>query len=184
MFIQVDETPNPETLKFLPGKVIIKQNPVEFKSIEESDTSPLAKELFQIEGVNSLYIGKDFVSVTKEKKYDWAPMKTLLLSSMMDYFNSEKPVLVETKESALFSKDKNYSDLEKKIIDLLETRVRPAVAGHGGDIIFHSYSEGIVELELQGSCSGCPSSLATLKMGVENMLKHYIPEVEKVIERT
>ncbi len=182
MFVQVDETPNPETLKFTPGKKLINVKPIEFLNPEDAKMSPFILDIFKIEGVCSVYLSFDFLTVTKKSSYEWAPLKTLILSSIVDSLGNNKLILPEDILEGSKS-NKEISSVEKEIIELLESKVRPAVASHGGDIVFHSFDNGIVELELQGSCSGCPSSLATLKMGVENMLKHYIPDVKEVREK-
>ena len=181
MFIKIEETPNPETLKFLPGEVFFKGNPIEFKTIKDAKTSKLATRLLRIRGVSSVFIGRDFVTVTKESKLNWMPLKTLLLSSLVDFFKSgNEAVDIDAIQDK--KKTKSSNPIEKQILELIESKVRPAVASHGGDIIFHSFKDGIVELELLGSCSGCPSATATLKMGVENMLKHFIPSIKEVRE--
>ena len=186
MFIQTELTPNPSTLKFLPGRVVMEKGTAFYKSISECTSSPLAQRLFPIEGVVGVFFGSDFVTITKEEKYDWQVLKPAILSSIMDHFNSGEQIVINNQDDSnnndLKASQSNEEDSEtvQQIKELLNTRVRPAVAMDGGDIIFQSYKEGIVYLHMQGACSGCPSSTATLKMGIENMLKHYVPEVKEV----
>ena len=183
MFIQTEQTPNPQTLKFLPGKVVMDEGTAFFQSIEKTSNSPLAKRLFGVGGVTGVFFGSDFITITKNDSLDWQVMKPDLLGAIMDHFNSEEPTIKnETNEDGKKSllENSNDSDIVKQIKELLDTRVRPAVAMDGGDIIYDSYKDGIVYLHMQGACSGCPSSTATLKMGIENMLKHYVPEVKEV----
>ena len=183
MFIQTEQTPNPQTLKFLPGKVVMDEGTAFFQSIEKTSNSPLAKRLFGVGGVTGVFFGSDFITITKNDSLDWQVMKPAILGSIMDHFNSgELTINNETSDNGKkpLLENSNDSDLVKQIKELLDTRVRPAVAMDGGDIIFDSFKEGILYLHMQGACSGCPSSTATLKMGIENMLKHYIPEVKEV----
>ncbi len=182
MFIQTEQTPNPQTLKFLPGKVVMDEGTAFFQNVDEASNSPFAKRLFKVEGVEGVFFGSDFVTITKGQSIDWQVMKPLVLSSIMDHFNSnEETVILDKKNdnNSLESKDDD-NDIVKQIKELLDTRVRPAVAMDGGDIVYDSFKDGIVYLHMQGACSGCPSSTATLKMGIENMLKHYVPEVQEV----
>ena len=183
MFIQTEQTPNPQTLKFLPGRVVMKEGTAFYKNTVEATDSPFAKRLFTVEGVEGVFFGSDFITITKNDSLDWQVMKPEILGAIMDHFNSGEPTINNDtndkgKESLL--ENSNDSDIVKQIKELLNTRVRPAVAMDGGDIIFDSYKDGIVYLHMQGACSGCPSSTATLKMGIENMLKHYVPEVKEV----
>jgi len=183
MFIQTEQTPNPQTLKFLPGKVVMEEGTAFFQSVEKTSNSPLAKRLFDVEGVTGVFLGSDFVTITKNDSLDWQVIKPAILGSIMDHFNSgeltiNNETINEGKKSLL--ENSNDSDIVKQIKELLDTRVRPAVAMDGGDIVYDSYKDGIVYLHMQGACSGCPSSTATLKMGIENMLKHYVPEVKEV----
>ena len=180
MFIRSEETPNPATLKFIPDdKIILEKGTTEFKNQKQAVTSsPLALQLFEIAGVEAIFFGRDFITITKSEQTDWPKIKAEILATIMDFFVTGKPVMFEQKESEIASE--NDSDIVKQIKELIEIKVRPAVAMDGGDIIFHSFEEGIVRLVLKGSCSGCPSSTVTLKNGIENMLKHYIPEVESV----
>ena len=183
MFIQTEQTPNPQTLKFLPGKVVMDEGTAFFQNIDKTSNSPLAKRLFDVDGVTGVFFGSDFITITKNDSLDWQVMKPEILGSIMDHFNSGEPTIKnETKKEGKKSilENSNDSDIVKQIKELLDTRVRPAVAMDGGDIIYDSYKDGIVYLHMQGACSGCPSSTATLKMGIENMLKHYVPEVKEV----
>jgi Fe-S cluster biogenesis protein NfuA len=179
MFIQTEETPNPATLKFLPGRAVVESGSVDFASPEGAERSPLAERLFKVEGVERVFFGQDFVTVTKSDKKDWAVLKPALLGVIMEHFVSGQPVMLEGGAVAADSGEED-DEIVAQIKELLETRVRPAVAQDGGDIIFQSFEDGIVYLHMQGSCSGCPSSTATLKMGIENMLRHYVPEVIEV----
>ena len=183
MFIQTEHTPNPQTLKFLPGKVVMEEGTAFFKNIEETSSSPLAKKLFSVDGVLGVFLGSDFITITKPENVEWNIMKPLVLGKIMDHFSSgeENYILQEIKEAkGSFITNQDDSEIVKQIKELLDTRVRPAVAMDGGDIIYNDYKDGIVYLHMQGACSGCPSSTATLKMGIENMLKHYIPEINEV----
>ena len=182
MFIQTELTPNPRTVKFIPGKEVAPNGSVSLSKNDDLEISPLAQRLFLIEGISEIFLGKDFISITKEDSVDWQVLKPSILSQIMQHYMSNEKLIndIDVKEvNAVNPEDKEIAD---QIEELLETRVRPSVAGHGGDIVFHNYSNGVVELEMRGACSGCPSSMATLKMGVENMLKHYIPEVMEVRE--
>lgn len=178
MFIQTEETPNPATLKFLPGKVVMASGTADFPTLESAQRSPLAQKLFTIQGVKGVFFGSDFITVTKEGISSWAVIKPSVLGSIMEYFMVHDQVHI--REEALSSTHEELSDIEREIREILETRIRPAVAMDGGDIIFQKFENGTVYLQMQGACSGCPSSSATLKSGIENMLKHYIPEVEEV----
>ena len=181
MFIQTEETPNPATLKFIPdGQVVLESGTAEFKNQKQAATkSPLALQLFEIAGVEAIFFGRDFITVTKSGNVEWSKIKAEILATIMDFFVTGKPVMFESKASEAVSNEED-SEVVKQIKELIEVKVRPAVAMDGGDIIFHSFEDGIVRLVLKGSCSGCPSSTITLKNGIENMLKHYIPEVEAV----
>ena len=180
MFIQTEDTPNPETLKFLPGENILKSGSVDFPNEESSKVSPLASRLFEVKGVSRVFFGLDFISVTKDSELDWNNLKPSILTGIMEHFSSGLPVLNKIDNNDSEVHDNEDTETIKQIKDLLETRVRPAVAMDGGDIIFCSFEDGIVTLKMQGACAGCPSSTATLKMGIENMLRHYIPEVIEV----
>ena len=176
MFIQTEQTPNPATLKFLPGRSVMDAGTADFPSVETAAKSPLAERLFQVDGVTGIFLGSDFVTVTKHVDKEWHLLKPAILGVIMEHFTAGRPVMLETAVAAA-GED---SEIVQTIKELLDTRVRPAVAQDGGDIIFRSFENGIVHLHLQGSCAGCPSSTATLKMGIENMLKHYVPEVTEV----
>ncbi len=178
MFIQTEKTPNPATLKFIPGETVLESGTAEFKGPEEATRSPLAKKLFSVEGVTGIFFGADFVSVTKDAANDWEQLKAPILAVIMEHFTTGEPVLEE--EAPAVSVSEEEDEIIAQIRELLDTRVRPAVAQDGGDIEFHGFEQGIVYLKMRGACSGCPSSTATLKMGVENMLRHYVPEVIEV----
>lgn len=182
MFIQTEQTPNPNTLKFIPGvEVLGPGKTVDFQKAEEAKRAPLAEKLFSIEGVEGVFLGEDFISVTKNVETDWSVIKIEVLSTIMDYFVRYSTVEIkEDATQASSSQKEDASAVETEIIELLESRVRPAVAQDGGDILFDKFEDGVVYLKLQGACSGCPSSSATLKSGIENMLRYYIPEVQEV----
>lgn len=182
MFIQTEATPNPQTMKFLPGVQVMPGGTKFYTNTESAKESPLANALFMLDGVNAIFLGSDFITITKAENHEWATLKPHLLTTIMDFFVSGGEVIRGAKkpESPLSSASDDDSDIVREIKELIDTRVRPAVAMDGGDIVFHSFEDGIVKLEMHGSCSGCPSSTATLKMGIENMLKHYIPEVVAV----
>ena len=182
MFIQTEPTPNPATVKFIPGQEILKSGTMDFATKEDASASPLALRLFSLEGVERVFLATDFISVSKDNNTDWSFLKSMVLAAIMEHLSTGQPIIDETK---IKKTDQNKpSDLDDKITgqikELLDTRVRPMVAMDGGDIIFDSFEDGIVYLELRGACSGCPSSTATLKSGIENMLKHFIPEVVEV----
>ena len=181
MFIQTEETPNPATLKFLPGQTVLGTGTANFSEGDNTESSPLAKKLFGVDGVVGVFLGSDFITITKKEDFLWEHIKPALLGTIMDFLQSGEEIFNE--ESGDSSDDIHEgpdSETVKKIIDLLDTRVRPAVAQDGGDITFQSFQEGGVYLHMQGACAGCPSSTMTLKMGIENLLKHYIPEVNEV----
>ncbi|HKX09581.1 MAG TPA: NifU family protein [Stellaceae bacterium] len=179
MFIQTEPTPNPATLKFLPGRVVMESGTANFTTAADAKPSPLAERLFGLEGVTGVYLGADFITVSKAADLDWLNLKPVVLAAIMDHFTSGQPVMTGAAPAADASEDED-DEVVSQIKELLETRVRPAVAQDGGDIIFHSFEDGVVYLHMQGSCAGCPSSTATLKAGIENMLRHYIPEVRAV----
>jgi len=185
MFIQTEATPNPATLKFLPGRDVLSGEPRDFRSPEVAAVSPLATGLFAISGVTGVFLGSDFISVTKDET-NWAHIKPAILGVIMDHFLSGKPVIAEGSTPIVdFNEveeffDESDSETVEVIKELLATRVRPAVAMDGGDIIFKGFKEGQVFLHMQGACSGCPSSSATLKSGIENLLRHFVPGVEGV----
>ncbi|MBS0537248.1 MAG: NifU family protein [Proteobacteria bacterium] len=179
MFIQTEQTPNPSTLKFLPGRVVMDKGTMDFAGADTAAASPLAKRLFAVEGVERVFLGADFVTVTKTSDKDWQILKPSILGGIMEHYTSGEPVIAgEAAAQGAASEDDD--EVVAQIKDLLETRIRPAVAQDGGDIVFQDFREGVVYLHMQGSCSGCPSSTATLKMGIENLLKHYVPEVVEV----
>jgi len=179
MFIQTEQTPNPATLKFLPGVAVMPTGTANFTDPQAASRSPLAERLFTLPEVTGVFLGNDFITVTKAGDSDWFHLKPAVLGAIMEHFTTGQPVVTGAEEVAA-SADGEDDEIVSAIKELLETRVRPAVAQDGGDIIFEDFSDGIVYLHMQGSCSGCPSSTATLKAGIENMLRHYIPEVLEV----
>lgn len=181
MFIQTEQTPNPATLKFLPGQPVMDRGVAEFTEAGEAERlSPLAARVFKVDGVTGVYLGSDFISVTKASDEEWHLLKPAVLGAIMEHFTAGRPIMLETAAGAAAAADGEDDEIVAQIKELLDTRVRPAVAQDGGDIVFHSFQEGVVYLHMQGSCSGCPSSTATLKSGIENMLRHYVPEVVEV----
>ena len=180
MLIETEDTPNPETLKFIPDRIVLKTGTADFSSKEFASVSPLASRLFDIDGVSRVFLATDFISVTKDIQLDWNNLKPLILTGIMEHFSSGLPTINETEDKQSEYINEEDSETIKQIKDLLETRVRPAVAMDGGDITFCSFEAGVVTLQMKGACAGCPSSTATLKMGIENMLRHYIPEVTEV----
>ena len=183
MFIQTEDTPNPTTLKFIPGRDVMGDAmPVDFPNIERASVSPLARCLFEVSEVSSVFLGADFIAITKQEG-EWEYLKPRLLTMMMDFFISGLPVMevsVEAMDRESSNNDTQDSDVVATIKQLLDTRVRPAVARDGGDIVFHGFEDGIVTLHMRGACAGCPSSTATLKGSIENLLKHFVPEVKEV----
>ena len=178
MFVQTLNTPNPNSLKFLPGEKVSLSGPVEFT--EKSETSnELIRNILSVSGVTGIFLSDDFLSVNKNSEKDWEDIKHIIISFINEYYSNGKKFVYES--SSENDKLENLDEIEKKIIKILETKIRPAVARDGGDIKFKEYKDGKVTVEMQGSCSGCPSSTMTLKQGVENLLKHYIPEVTEVI---
>ena len=178
MFIQTEVTPNPNSLKFLPEKEVSKIGPLEVKSKDETNNE-LLRNILSINGVTGIFLGENFLSVSKKEKINWEDLKHIIISFINDYYSSgNNSVLEEEKDLKV---NNNLTEIEKKITSLLETKIRPAVAKDGGDIRFKEFKSGVVKVQLQGSCSGCPSSTATLKQGVENLLRHYVPEVKQVI---
>ncbi|MGV6821190.1 MAG: NifU family protein [Parvularcula sp.] len=190
MFIQTADTPNPQSMKFLPGQAVLGpgKSGMDFPAPEAADGSPMAKALFHVDGVSSVYLGSDFVTVTKDPNMDWAHLKPAILGTIADFLTAGLPIVdPSTDESqAATGSAEDYEGEDKEIveqiIDLIETRVRPAVAQDGGDIVFHRWEKegGLVFLTMKGACAGCPSSTMTLKSGIENLLKHYIPEINSV----
>ncbi len=181
MFIQTESTPNPATLKFLPGQSVLPAGTADFPTAEAAEASPMATRVFGVEGVTGVFFGPDFVTVTKQEQVDWAHIKPAILGAIMEHFQSGQPVMND-ESGAVGHAEHSGDDAEvvNQIKELLDTRVRPAVAQDGGDITFHGFERGVVYLHLQGACAGCPSSTMTLKMGIENLLRHYIPEVTEV----
>jgi Fe-S cluster biogenesis protein NfuA len=185
MFIQTEATPNPATLKFLPGRTVLGDGTLEIRDEAQAGQSPLAQSLFAIEGVSGVFFGGDFISVTKRDDQEWRDLKPRVLSTIMDHFLSEAPLLADGVETGAAPEPDEFFEpgdaaTVATIKDLLDSRVRPAVAGDGGDITFRGYREGTVFLAMKGSCSGCPSSTATLKHGIQNLLQHFVPEVQAV----
>lgn len=181
MFIQTEPTPNPSTLKFLPGETVLDKRTINFTKAEDASVSPLASKLFSIDGVTGVFFGQDFISVSKQSTIDWDIIKPAILDAIMLHFTSGADLFTEQKaKSSNHEVTEEDDEVVKEIKELLDTRVRPSVAMDGGDIIFNRYEDGVVYLELHGACSGCPSSTATLKMGIENMLRYYIPEIQSV----
>ncbi|MDE0046709.1 MAG: NifU family protein [bacterium] len=178
MFIQTEDTPNPLTMKFLPGRTVMDSGTANFPDSDSADISPLARRLFDVAGVTGVFLGRDFISVTRSPENDWQMMKPVLLGVIMEHFVTGAPVMSVRMDEP--ESDEADSEVVAQIKELLDTRVRPAVAQDGGDIVFHSYRNGVVSLAMQGACHGCPSSTMTLKMGIENLLKHYIPDVVEV----
>jgi Fe-S cluster biogenesis protein NfuA len=179
MFIQTEQTPNPATLKFLPGRVVMESGTANFPNAEGANRSPLAERLFSVDGVAGVFLGSDFITVTKSTDDEWHVLKPAILGVIMEHFTAGRPVMNADAPTAAEAVEDD-DEVVAQIKELIETRVRPAVAQDGGDIIFRGFEDGIVYLHMQGSCSGCPSSTATLKAGIENMLRHYIPEVVEV----
>jgi len=188
MFIQTESTPNPRTLKFLPGRDVLGRGSREFADAEAGAVSPLAQALFAVDGVERVYLGGDFITVTKSEGIEWPHLKPHVLAAIMDHFTSGRPVLrdaaaaADTTDEADIVYEGEAADIVKELKELIDARVRPAVARDGGDITFHSWDheQGVVRLNMRGACAGCPSSTLTLKQGIENMLRHYVPEVNRV----
>ena len=181
MFIQTESTPNPATLKFLPGQSVLGAGTADFPAADTASASPLAMRIFDVDGVTGVFLGGDFVTVTKADGQDWDVLKPPLLGAIMEHFQSGAPVMEgDTTASAHAEHTGEDGEIVTQIKELLDTRVRPAVAQDGGDIVFHGFERGVVYLHMQGACAGCPSSTLTLKMGIENLLRHYIPEVVEV----
>ena len=181
MFIQTEATPNPATLKFLPGQTVLEAGTADFPSATAAEKSPLAARIFAVEGVTGVFFGTDFVTVTKAEAMAWDHLKPPVLGAIMEHYQSGAPVMEgEAAASGHADHDGEDAEVVGQIKELLDTRVRPAVAQDGGDITFHGFDRGVVYLHMQGACAGCPSSTLTLKMGIENLLRHYIPEVVEV----
>ncbi|MCC7305812.1 MAG: NifU family protein [Alphaproteobacteria bacterium] len=177
MFIQTEKTPNPATLKFIPGQTILQSGTAEFRSPEETAAAPLARRLFGITGVKGVFFGQDFISVSKGDDTDWAMLKPMILAALMEHLSTGQPVMLEEQKK---EEDEGGDEIVLQIRELINTRVRPAVMMDGGDVVFDSFEDGIVYLRMRGACSGCPSATITLKQGIEGMLKHYVPEVREV----
>ena len=178
MFIQTQTTPNPNSLKFLPGKKVSEDGPYEILNKDETNNN-LIRNILSINGVTGIFLGEDFLSINKEEEADWENIKHIVISHINEYYAEGNEFIISKKNND--SNNGNYNEIEKKIITILETKVRPAVAKDGGDIKFKEFKDGKVKVELQGSCSGCPSSTLTLKQGVQNLLCHYVPEVKEVL---
>jgi Fe-S cluster biogenesis protein NfuA len=179
MFIQTETTPNPATLKFLPGRTVLATGTLDMRDRSEAAKSPLAERLFDVANVSGVFLGSDFITVTKRSDADWPVMKPAILGAIMEHFTANRPVVTQHTDNSSQASEED-DPVVSQIKELLDTRVRPAVAMDGGDIQFHGFEKGVVYLTMKGSCSGCPSSTATLKAGIENMLRHYIPEVTEV----
>ena len=180
MFIETEGTPNPATLKFLPGRDVMGERTADFASAQAAERSPLASAIFTLPGVTRVFLGGDFVTVTKNDDIAWQALKPQVLGAIMEHFVAGRPVIEGDDDDLDEDVDPADAEIVAQIKELLDTRVRPAVAGDGGDIVFRGYRDGTVRLHMQGACSGCPSSSATLKHGIENMLRHYVPEVVRV----
>ena len=176
MFVQTEITPNPNSLKFLPGKIVSNHGSFEITNKDETNNE-LIRNLLSVNGVESIFLGKDFISINKDKKTQWDEIKHIVISLINDFYSSGKKSVIE---KDLNEDMQNLKEIEKKIVQILDQKIRPAVAKDGGDIKFKEFKDGIVKVQLQGSCSGCPSSTMTLKQGVQNLLCHYLPEVKKV----
>ena len=180
MFIQTETTPNPATLKFLPGEPVLASGTADFPAAEAAATSPLARRIFSVPGVTGVFLGSDFVTVTKADDAVWDHLKPSVLGAIMEHYQSGAPAMEGVSTGGHNDQDGPDAEIVSQIKELLDTRVRPAVAQDGGDITFHGFDRGVVYLHMQGACAGCPSSTLTLKMGIENLLRHYIPEVTEV----
>jgi len=177
MFVQIQETPNPNSLKFVPGKRVSNIGSLELSKKEDTNNN-LLKNILSINGVESIFLGDDFLSVNKNEKINWEDIKHIVISLINEFYFDGKDVILD--KVSKNDEQKNYKEIEKQIIKVLETKIKPAVARDGGDIKFIEFKDGIVKVQLQGSCSGCPSSIITLKKGVQNLLTHYIPDVKQV----
>ncbi len=183
MFIQTEATPNPETLKFLPGKTVMEAGVLEFRSADDAAISPLAQRLFAVEGVTGVFLGSDFISVSKDGTA-WEHLKPAILGAIMEHYLSGDAVVDDPSAAPVESEGEEFAEADAATVamikEILDERVRPAVAGDGGDIIFRAYKDGVVHLSMRGACAGCPSSTMTLQMGIQNLLRHFIPEVQEV----
>uniref|UniRef100_W5NCS1 NFU1 iron-sulfur cluster scaffold homolog, mitochondrial n=1 Tax=Lepisosteus oculatus TaxID=7918 RepID=W5NCS1_LEPOC len=181
MFIQTQDTPNPNSLKFLPGRMVLESGTMDFAGYKHAYCSPLARQLFRIEGVKSVFLGPDFITITKEDAdLEWKVMKPDIYAAIMDFFSSGLPVVNEDTPRADTAPSEEDDEVVSMIKELLDTRIRPTVQEDGGDVLYRGFEDGIVKLKLQGSCTSCPSSVITLRSGIQNMLQFYIPEVEGV----
>ena len=178
MFVQTQNTPNPNSIKFLPSKKVSNDDPFEITDKNKSNNE-LVRNILSINGVTGIFLAEDYLSVNKDEKTNWEDLKHIIISFINDYYGNGNEIVIDSNK--ISSTETQLSEIEKKIIKILETKIRPAVARDGGDIKFKKYNNGIVTVQLQGSCSGCPSSIMTLKQGVQNLLCHYIPEIKKVI---
>ena len=178
MFVQTQNTPNPNSLKFLPSKKVSNDDPFEITDKNKSNNE-LVRNILSINGVTGIFLSEDYLSVNKDEKTNWEDLKHIIISFINDYYASGNEIVIDSNK--ISSTETQLSEIEKKIIQILETKIRPAVARDGGDIKFKKYNNGIVTVQLQGSCSGCPSSIMTLKQGVQNLLCHYIPEIKEVV---
>ena len=183
MFIQTEATPNPATLKFLPGRAVMPDGTLDLRDVADAERSPLAQRLFGVSGVSGVFLGSDFITVTKSDG-EWPHLKPAILGAIMEHFMSGAPVLAAGEAADVNEEGEFFDPADAETVetikDLLETRIRPAVAGDGGDITFRGYRDGTVYLAMKGSCSGCPSSTATLKHGIQNLLRHFLPDVREV----
>lgn len=181
MFIQTEATPNPASMKFLPGRPVMETGVVDFtEAAAAAEASPLARRLFAVEGVAGVYLGRDFITVTKVESEEWHALKAPVLGAIMEHFMSGEPVVIAGSVDEPVDAGDEDDEVVRQIKELIDTRVRPAVAQDGGDIVFHGFERGVVYLHMRGACSGCPSSIVTLKNGIENLLKYYVPEVSEV----
>ena len=180
MDIQTEFTPNPSSLKFLPGKIVMEKGTADFRNVEKAKHSPLALNLFKIDGVEGVFFGSDFISITKNDNHEWQMLKPSISETIIKHYKSGAAIMLQEEQDKTGTSTTEDNEAVIKIKEILDTKVRPAVAKDGGDITFQSFDNGIVYLHMKGSCSGCPSSTATLKAGIENMLKHYVPEVREV----
>ena len=178
MFVQTQNTPNPNSIKFLPSKKVSNDDPFEITDKNKSNNE-LVRNILSINGVTGIFLAEDFLSVNKDEQIKWEDLKHIIISFINDYYASGNEIVIDSNK--ISSTETQLSEIEKKIIQILETKIRPAVARDGGDIKFKKYNNGIVTVQLQGSCSGCPSSIMTLKQGVQNLLCHYIPEIKEVV---
>lgn len=178
MFIQTQATPNPATIKFIPGQTVLESGLKDYQSVEEAGSSPLAQRLFSLQGVTGVFLADEFVSVSKADDTDWNMLKPMVMAALMEHFSTGQPVLIEGADDEV--SDEDDDEITAQIKELIATRVRPMVMMDGGDIVFDRFDDGIVYLSMRGACAGCPSSTATLKSGIESMLKHFVPEVVEV----